>query len=68
MAKLYGMLPSEVATRATTYDLMVTDILATYEQYEYNKATGKLTEVGESDYTSDELMQMMEKARDSHNR
>ncbi len=33
MAKMYGLLPSEVAQRATTFDLMVTDILATWEAY-----------------------------------
>ena len=60
LAKLYGMLPSEVALKATTYDLMITDILASYEQYEYNKAMGKPTEIGEDDYTEDELTKIME--------
>jgi len=64
---MYGLLPSEVAARATTYDLMITDILATYEQYEYNKAMGKGVEVKEGDYTEDELMRIMEKAREQHN-
>jgi hypothetical protein len=36
LAKTYGILPSEVASRATTYDLMVTDVLTTWENYQRN--------------------------------
>ncbi len=33
MAEKYHMLPSVVEQNATTYDFMITDVLATYEQY-----------------------------------
>ena len=33
MAEKYHMLPSHVEQNATTYDFMITDVLATYEQY-----------------------------------
>lgn len=33
MAEKYHMLPSQVEQHATTYDFMITDVLATYEQY-----------------------------------
>lgn len=41
LAKTYGLLPSEVLARATTYDLMVTDVCATWEKMEADKASGK---------------------------
>jgi hypothetical protein len=57
------MLPSEVAARATTYDLMVTDVLASYETYEYYKSQNKAMPV-ENMYDEKELIAMMEKARE----
>jgi hypothetical protein len=36
LARTYGMLPSEVASRATTFDLMVTDVYTTWENYQQN--------------------------------
>lgn len=33
LAKKYGRLPSEIVERATTFDLMVTDVLATWESH-----------------------------------
>lgn len=55
-------MPSEVASRATTFDLMVTDVLATYETYEAYKARGELMPM-EDAYSVDELQSIMEKAR-----
>jgi len=34
MARAYGMLPSEVACRATTFDLMITDVYQAWENYQ----------------------------------
>lgn len=61
MAKMYGMLPSEIIQRATTYDLMVTDILATYENYEYEKASGKVDY--NKVYKEEDLMKLLEKSK-----
>lgn len=36
MAKTYGMLPSEIAARATTYDIMITDVYQAWEQFQSN--------------------------------
>lgn len=36
LAKTYGLLPSQVLHNATTYDLMVTDVLATWEHHKNN--------------------------------
>ena len=62
VAKTYGMLPSEVLTRATTYDLMIADVMSSWEEYQYNKAMGK-NPIPE--YTSDELLGLFNKGKQS---
>jgi len=34
IARTYGLLPSEVLARATTYDIMITDVYSTWENYQ----------------------------------
>lgn len=34
IARTYGLLPSEVLARATTYDIMITDVYTTWENYQ----------------------------------
>jgi len=60
IAKTYGMLPSEVLRRATTYDLMIADVMSSWEEYQYNKAMGKNPI---PDYTTDELVEMFNKGK-----
>jgi hypothetical protein len=36
IAKTYGLLPSEVLARATTFDLMITDVYSTWENHQQN--------------------------------
>lgn len=36
LAKTYHLLPSQVIANATTYDMMITDVLATWENYKNN--------------------------------
>jgi hypothetical protein len=43
LAKHYGLLPSEVSSRATTFDLMVYDVSMTWERHQQDKADGKNT-------------------------
>ena len=61
MAKEYGMLPSQIEREATTYDIMITDVLATYENYQQQKASGKV-DPSVYEFTQNELESMMEKA------
>lgn len=42
MASQYGLLPSEVLDRATTFDLQVLDIAQSYREYLRKKHTGQL--------------------------
>lgn len=70
MAKLYGLLPSDVASRATTYDLMVTDVLAAYEHYQAVTAQGGSMdpEALNEFYDVDDLKQILDKTREQqHN-
>lgn len=36
LAKKYNMLPSQVAANATSYDLMIDDVMTTWEKYQQN--------------------------------
>jgi len=41
MAEKYHMLPHDVEEHATTYDFMILDVLATYDNYLRAKSNGK---------------------------
>lgn len=62
MAKEYGMLPHMVEQQATTFDIMVTDMLATYEHYQQQKANGKI-DPKLYGFSQDELQSMMEQSK-----
>ena len=61
MAEKYGMLPHEVKERATTYDIMITDVLATYLAYEEQKQSG-VVDPRLYGLDENEMKQMLEKA------
>jgi hypothetical protein len=62
MAERYGMLPSQVVMNATTYDLMISDVLATFDKYEESKAKGKgVADPKVFNFTQDELQNMLKK-------
>lgn len=63
MAERYGMLPSEVMTKATTFDVFVTDTAIGYRNYIQDKANGKNTEYNPSDYSQDDLMTILKETR-----
>lgn len=60
MAERYGILPSEVMSRATTFDLFVCDTAIGYRNYQTDKAHGRSTEVYKPEsYSQDELMSIL---------
>ena len=61
IAKTYGMLPSVVLANATTYDLMIADVMSSWEEYQYNKAMGKPTV---PNYTQQELLDIFSKNKE----
>jgi hypothetical protein len=60
MAKMYGVLPSDVKARATTYDMLVTDALLSWEQEQYEKAQGK---VPTPNLSQEEMKAMMQRVK-----
>lgn len=64
MAKQYHMLPSEVAGRATAYDLQVFNSIMTWEQEQQDKASGKkpVPKIPE-----EQMIEMVRKAKEKQN-
>jgi hypothetical protein len=62
MAEKWGQLPSYVEQHATTYDLMIMDVLSAYDNYQQQKASGKV-DPSVYQFTDEELKTMLEKSR-----
>ena len=60
MAEKFGMLPHEVEARATTYDFMITDVLATYDKYQHAKSKG-LPDPSIYNFSQEQLQAMVAK-------
>jgi hypothetical protein len=56
IAKTYGVLPSQVLQQANTFDLMITDVMTTWESYSNNP-----TDM--DNYNEDELVDLVKKSR-----
>ena len=63
----YGMLPSEVMSRATTFDIFVCDTAIGYrnlvQQREYDKANGGVTSIKTEDFSQQDLMAMIARTK-----
>ena len=57
MAKHYGVLPSDVINRATTFDLQVYDVSLTWEQHQREEANGS----GGTQYSQEQLLEIIGK-------
>ena len=62
LGKRYGMLPSEVLARGNTFDLYIMDCALTFENY-HNKKAANGGRPPVPDYTQEELMAIMNKAK-----
>jgi hypothetical protein len=60
MAKMYGQLPSVVLNHATTYDMLVTDALLSWENEQYEKAQGKMPS---PNLSQDEMKAMLDRVK-----
>lgn len=60
IAKTFGLLPSQVIRDATTYDLMIADVMSTWEDYQYKKASGKLET---PNYSPEQLEEIFKKGK-----
>ncbi len=59
LGERYGKLPSEVLAQGSTLDIYIMDAALTYRDYAQKKAEGKYA----AQHTTDELQQIMAKAR-----
>lgn len=62
IGKRYGLLPSEVIKRGNTFDLYIMDAALTFENYHNQKAANN-GKPPVPDYTQEELMEIMNKAK-----
>lgn len=58
IAKTYGLLPSEVIARATTYDLMITDVYTTWEAHKNNPTSIE-------DYSQEQLQEIINRSKNN---
>ena len=66
LGKRYGMLPSEVISKANTFDLYVMDAAMTFENFHHKKSMNNGRDPI-PDYTTDELLAMVAKGKDRQN-
>lgn len=59
MAKRYGMLPTEVLSQASTFDLYIMDAAVAYHNYQTQKAMGD----GTPDLSEQEMLDIIAKTR-----
>ena len=59
MAKRYKMLPTEVLSRATTFDLYIMDAAVAYHNYQTEKASGNST----PDLSEQEMLDIIAKTK-----
>lgn len=62
LAERYKMLPSEVMSRSTTFDLYVMDAAMSYHNYQTRKANNNGVAPA-PELTTDEMLEIMKKAR-----
>jgi len=58
---MYGQLPSYIQANATTFDIMVYDIMMSWEEHQRNQAEGKLET---PKLTQEQMMAMLEKVKE----
>ena len=62
MSSRYGLLPSEVMSRASTFDLFIYDSAVSYLNYAQDRATGKAPE-----YKQEDLLNILKGSRGNEN-
>jgi hypothetical protein len=60
LAKTYGVLPSYVRDNASTFDLMIMDVMVTWEQHRQDQADGKLSA---PELSQDELLKILKETK-----
>ena len=66
MAQKYGLLPSEVLDRASTFDLAVMDISTRWQREQRARAEGKST-IEKPKLTQEQMLAMIKNAKERKN-
>lgn len=63
VAKRYGYLPSQILESGNTLDLYVAEVAVGYENYMHKKASNKQNNQISSNYSTEELQQMLNRVK-----
>ena len=63
IAERYGILPSQVMNKATTFDLWVCETAIGYRNALHDRELGRNKPVDPNSYSQDDLMQILEETR-----
>lgn len=63
LAEKFHMLPHEIEQNATTYDFMITDVLATYDNYQQAKSKKGTLDPSTYNLNTDQLLAMKNKVK-----
>jgi hypothetical protein len=63
LAEKYHMLPHDIEQDATTYDFMITDVLATFENYQQAKSKKGTLDPKVYNLSTDQLLAMKNKIK-----
>lgn len=65
MAEKFHMLPSQVEAHATTYDFMITDVLAAYDNYQMQKTKkGGVADPKSYNLSQEQLLVILNKGKE----
>lgn len=63
MAEKYHLLPHQVEQNATTYDFMITDVLAAWERFQQAKGKGGTIDPNLYNLSSEQLLTILNKTK-----
>jgi len=63
LAEKFHMLPHQVEQNATTYDFMITDVLATYDNYQQAKSKKGTLDPKMYNLSTKQLLEMQDKLK-----
>ena len=63
LAEKFHMLPHQVERNATTFDFMITDVLATYDNFQQAKNKGGTLDPKVYNYSTEQLLAMKNKVK-----
>ena len=63
ISKRYGVLPSDLMSRGSSFDVYVSDLALQYEQYQMRRASGVESATLTPDLSQEEMQAMIDRVR-----